>query len=289
MDVDYLTVSDPYLAEFAKLYNPKLKLKVSVISEVNSLTRALEWAKIIGSEGVLTLSIMINRNFPLLKEIKEKVDCDIELLTNDCCLNECPYRFLHYTECSHASQTHDHLEGYYNDWATIACQNQKCFNPEQVLMSKWIQPSDLDKYIEIGIDYFNSQMKIVLIFSPFTEPSYIPLGIAQLKSYVEKQLSFVKVRNLDLNNVFFNDLIKKEFLKCCKNLYLICTKKGERQNRNIRDIFNVGKLYTFGVTCLRDKESREFYNIATYNNLVKNTSFKLPENKACIKGDTMIE
>lgn len=154
MDVDYLTVSDPYLAEFAKLYNPKLKMKVSVISEVNSLTRALEWAKIIGSEGVLTLSIMLNRNFPLLKEIKEKVDCDIELLTNDCCLNECPYRFFHYTECSHASQTHDHLEGYYNDWATIACQNQKCFNPEQVLMSKWIQPSDLDKYIEIGIDYF---------------------------------------------------------------------------------------------------------------------------------------
>ena len=154
MDVDYLTVSDPYLAEFVKLYNPKLKLKVSVIAEVNSLTRALEWSKIIGPEGVLTLSIMLNRSFPLLKEIKERVDCDIELLTNDCCLNECPYRFFHYTECSHASQTHDHLEGYYNDWATIACQNQKCFNPEQILMCKWIQPSDLDKYIEVGIDYF---------------------------------------------------------------------------------------------------------------------------------------
>ncbi len=28
MYVDYLTVSDPYLAEFAKLYNQKLKLKV---------------------------------------------------------------------------------------------------------------------------------------------------------------------------------------------------------------------------------------------------------------------
>lgn len=154
MDVDYLTVSDPYLAEFVKLYSPKLKLKVSVIAEVNSLTRALKWAEIIGSDGVLTISIMLNRNLPLLKEIREQVDCDIELLTNDCCLNECPYRFFHYTECSHASQTHDLLEGYYNDWATIACQNQKCFNPEQVLMCKWIQPSDLDKYIEIGIDYF---------------------------------------------------------------------------------------------------------------------------------------
>ncbi len=154
MDIEYLTVTDPYLAEFAKFYNPKLKLKVSVIAEVNSLTRALEWGEIIGSKGVLTISIMLNRNFPLLKEIREKVGCDIELLINDCCLNECPYRFFHYTECSHASQSYDQLDGYYNDWATIACQNQKCFNTEQIVMCKWIQPSDLDKYIAIGIDYF---------------------------------------------------------------------------------------------------------------------------------------
>ena len=154
MGVEYLTVTDPYLAQFAKTHHPKLKLKVSVIAEVNSLTRALEWEEIIGTDGVLTLSIMLNRNFPLLKKIRKMVKCDIELLTNDCCLNECPFRFFHYTECSHASQTHDCLEGYYNDWATIACQNQKCFNQEQIVMSKWIQPADLDKYIDIGIDYF---------------------------------------------------------------------------------------------------------------------------------------
>ena len=154
LEVEYLTVADPYLAKFAKKYSPKLKLKVSVISEVNSLSRALEWEKIIGKEGVITLSIMFNRNFPVLKEIREKVDCDIELLTNDCCLNECPFRFFHYTECSHASQSFDKLEGYYNDWATIACQNQKVFNPRQIIMGKWIQPADLDKYIDINIDYF---------------------------------------------------------------------------------------------------------------------------------------
>ncbi len=154
LNVEYLTVTDPYLANFAKIYHPKLKLKVSVISEVNSLSRALEWEEIVGREGVITLSIMLNRNFPLLKEIREKIKCDIELLTNDCCLNECPFRFFHYTECSHASQTHDKLEGYYNDWATIACQNQKALDPSQIIMCKWIQPSDIDKYIDIGIDYF---------------------------------------------------------------------------------------------------------------------------------------
>jgi collagenase-like PrtC family protease len=154
LGVEYLTVSDPYLANFVKEYHPNITLKVSVIAEVNSLSRALDWEKIIGSDGVLTLSIMLNRNFPLLKEIRNNVNCDIELLTNDCCLFECPFRFFHYNECSHASQSYDVLEGYYNDWATMACQNQKCFNPEQILMGRWIQPSDLDKYIDININYF---------------------------------------------------------------------------------------------------------------------------------------
>lgn len=154
LGVEFLTVTDPYLAEFAKTHHPSLKLKVSVISEANSATRAKEWEKIVGKEGVLTLSIMTNRNFTLLEEIRKVVKCDIELLTNDCCLNECPFRFFHYNECAHASQRYDVLRGYYYDWSTMACQNQKAFNPEQIIMCKWIQPNDLKRYMKIGIDYF---------------------------------------------------------------------------------------------------------------------------------------
>jgi collagenase-like PrtC family protease len=178
LGVEYLTISDPYLAKFVKTYHPKMNLKVSVIAEINSLSRAVEWQEIIGSEGVLTLSVMINRNFPLLQEIKKKVKCDIELLANDCCLYECPFRFFHYTECSHASQVHDVLGGYYNDWATIACQNQKCFNPEQILMGRWIHPSDIDKYANIGINYFKISGRrygtdwLVRVLTAYSQKSY---------------------------------------------------------------------------------------------------------------------
>ncbi len=111
-------------------------------------------------------------------------------------------------------------------------------------------------------------MKIVLIFSPFVDPSYIPLGIAQLKSYIESQLTTVRVCNLDLNNHFFNDLTKKEFLKHCKNLCSVCPKKDECQ-KYIEKVFNYSKLYTVGVNCLRDKDAREFYDITKYNYLIK--------------------
>lgn len=154
LNVEYLTVCDPYLIEFAKTYSPNLNIKVSVINEPNSVTRATEWEDIIGPEGVLTVSYMSNRNFQLLKEIRDSVKCDVEILLNDCCLHECPFRFFHYTECSHSSQNHDVLEGYYGDFCAIACQIQKSQKYEQLIMCRWIMPNDVDKYLQLGIDYF---------------------------------------------------------------------------------------------------------------------------------------
>jgi collagenase-like PrtC family protease len=154
LGVEYLTVTDPYLARFVRRRYPKIHLKVSVIAEVSSLARARDWQEIVGKDGVITISIFAVRNFPLLEEIRKQVPCDFEILVNDCCLNECPFRFFHYTECSHASQTHDKLQGFYQDWCTIACQLEKDRHPEQAVMSKWVQPSDVDKYLAIGYDYF---------------------------------------------------------------------------------------------------------------------------------------
>ena len=114
-----------------------------------------------------------------------------------------------------------------------------------------------------------NQMKIVLIFSPFVDPSYVPLGIAQLKSYVEQRLPFAKVLNLDLNNINFNNLAKKDFFNCYKNLYLAWAKKWRRQNSGTKKIFYSGKIYTLGINCLRDKKTRGFRDVALYNKLIR--------------------
>lgn len=154
LGIEYLTVVDPYLAKFVKFHHPKINIKVSLIAEVNTISRALAWQNLIGKEGAMCLSVMANRNLPLLEQFTSKIDCEIGLLLNDACVNECPLRFFHYSETAHASQTHHVMEGFYNDWSVIACSNQKGSSPEQILMAKWIQPSDIDKYLELGIDYF---------------------------------------------------------------------------------------------------------------------------------------
>jgi len=52
-------------------------------------------------------------------------------------------------------------------------------------------------------------MKICLVFSPFHRPNSIPFGIAYLKSNLERNIPKVRVKNLDLNVMFFNRIIQK--------------------------------------------------------------------------------
>lgn len=108
-------------------------------------------------------------------------------------------------------------------------------------------------------------LKIALIFSPFVVPSYVPLGIAQLKSYIKKELPSVEVFNLDLNNCFYNNLAEKGLQEKFTDLCVICPKKC-KQNKNKKDnFFNLGKTFKISVECLRDKKTGAFYDVSKYN------------------------
>jgi anaerobic magnesium-protoporphyrin IX monomethyl ester cyclase len=110
-------------------------------------------------------------------------------------------------------------------------------------------------------------LRFILIFSPIVDSAYIPLGIAQLKSYIEKQLPFVEVLNLDLNIRFCNNLATKEFLKKCKNLCSFCPQKCRKYKRK-KDIFNHGAAYKISTDCLKDEKTGDFYDIRKYNSLL---------------------
>lgn len=113
-------------------------------------------------------------------------------------------------------------------------------------------------------------------------PSYIPLGIAQIKSYVEKQLPSVKIFNLDLNNHFFDNLTKRNFLEKFINLCGICSKKC-RKNRNEKNIFlNHGKIFKMGVDCLKDKKEGIFYDIPKHNYFMSKVKSFLNNRANCI-------
>lgn len=133
-------------------------------------------------------------------------------------------------------------------------------------------------------------MEITLIFSPFVVPSYVPLGIAQLKSYIQSESPSIKVHNLDLNNRFFRDLKNSEFVSLCRDLCRICPQKNKHPK--VRKSIRKGSiLYRIGVDCLTDKESNEFYNIHKYNYFIEKVDsfFSLWENCISIIAKDIIQ
>ena len=54
-------------------------------------------------------------------------------------------------------------------------------------------------------------MKLVLIFPPFAFPTYVPLGLAQIKSYLEKNNKDLEVKCLDLNLEFHKQMLDSKF------------------------------------------------------------------------------
>ena len=108
-------------------------------------------------------------------------------------------------------------------------------------------------------------MKIAFIFTPFIVPSYIPLGIAQLKSYIRKKVPSAKVYNLDLNIDCFNNLASSNYLQMFKNLCAICPQKCKGFKTKMSNLAEDGMAFQIGIRGLKLKRDGMFYDIAKYN------------------------
>jgi len=149
---DSVTVTIPYLIELIKRQFPQLKIRVSTIAHVNSVARA----KLVESLGAdsITLDINTNRDFTLLKAIRNAVSCELTVLMNNLCLYQCPYEYYHHDGLGHASQSYNQLSGYYVDYCVIRCTLDRLCDISQIIKCRWVRPEDIHVYEEIGIDVF---------------------------------------------------------------------------------------------------------------------------------------
>ena len=149
---DSVTVTIPYLIELIKRQFPNLKIRVSTIAHVNSVARA----KLIESLGAdsITLDINVNRDFTLLKAIRNAVSCELTILMNNLCLYQCPYEYYHHDGQGHASQSYNPLGGYYVDYCVLRCTLDRLCDTSQIIKCRWVRPEDIHVYEEIGMDMF---------------------------------------------------------------------------------------------------------------------------------------
>ena len=100
----------------------------------------------------IVLDRNINRNYHLLKSIKNSCYMDFELLANSLCLPFCIMHQYHNNLNSHFSK--DTEDGFVQCYPYAKCFSRYIDNPILMLCSGWIRPEDLKIYTDIGIDKF---------------------------------------------------------------------------------------------------------------------------------------
>jgi collagenase-like PrtC family protease len=198
--VDSVTVTIPYLLELIKKRYPSLKVYVSVLAGVNSLRRAKFWESM-GADRITLLNVDVNRNFPLLVQIKNNVKCQLSLILNANCLYECPVYVYHGITTSHASQSGHSSKGFVIDYCRIVCRYRQITEPVNFIKSSWIRPEDVACYEKIGINCFKiidrgmSTQTILSIVEAYVKRDYSG-NLLDLFPDPTKSLSFRK------NNLF---------------------------------------------------------------------------------------
>ncbi|HEY9062636.1 MAG TPA: peptidase U32 family protein [Pseudobacteroides sp.] len=152
MGVDWITLANPYIIEISKKRHHNLKISLSSFVTVESVQRAKYYDEIGVDE--ITVRENVNRSFQLLKEMKQSVKCEIQLLANQACLYQCPYQFYHCNFVSHASQRDNPSSEGQLDFSILKCNHLRFTDPAELIKTCWIRPEDLLHYEEIGIDKF---------------------------------------------------------------------------------------------------------------------------------------
>jgi collagenase-like PrtC family protease len=149
---DSVTVTIPYLVELIKRQFPRLRVRVSTIAHVNSVARAKLFESL-GADSI-TLDINVNRDFALLKAIRNAVNCELTVLLNNLCLYQCPYEYYHHDGLGHASQNYNPINGYYVDYCVLRCTLDRLRDVSQIIKCRWARPEEIHVYEEIGMDVF---------------------------------------------------------------------------------------------------------------------------------------
>ena len=150
MGTDTFTVSTPYLLEVMRTRHPELRLKVGIFAQVDTPRRARFWEEL-GADAITLESFSINRNFARLKEIRDAVNCDLQLIVNHCCLPNCPMQVYHQNGFAHSS---DRTGRLFIDYCFFKCSRLRCLDPSLYIKSAWIRPEDLGAYEDLGYHSF---------------------------------------------------------------------------------------------------------------------------------------
>jgi len=153
LNVDIVTLSNPYLVELVRKEYPSLKIKISSFAYVNSVNIAGYYDQL-GADRI-TLGIGLTRRLGKLRKIRESTRADLEVIVNANCIFDCPLTGYHSRLNGHESlEQEDGKPPLFVDYPVFKCFQKRLLSPEEMIKSCWIRPEDIRIYEEIGIEHF---------------------------------------------------------------------------------------------------------------------------------------
>lgn len=148
LGVDGFVIAIPALMEAVHRAYPDIPISVSSFARIRSVSQAEYFARL-GADTVILEEG--NRDFPLIRGLV-RAGVRVEVLTNQTCIRECPYRAHHLNTSSLCSQPGG--ESLWFEFPILECGLEVVRDPQKLISSIWVRPEDLDVYEEAGVHRF---------------------------------------------------------------------------------------------------------------------------------------
>jgi collagenase-like PrtC family protease len=151
---DSVTVGNILLLQTIKRCYPQLKVRISAHRFTDSVRKARFWEDH-GADCIVLNETAFAREFGALRAIREAVSCDLSLIVNNSCRQDCAIAGTHAACMSHGSQHHKgHKANLPLDYHMLFCLDYRLREPVNYVRANWIRPEDLHHYEAMGFDNF---------------------------------------------------------------------------------------------------------------------------------------
>ena len=175
--VDSVTVGQIILLQIIKKCYPQLKVRISAHRFTDSVRKARFWEDH-GADCIVLNETAFAREFDALRAIREGVKCDLSLIVNNSCRQDCAIAGTHASNMSHGSQRQKgRKQTLPLDYHMLFCLDYRLREPVNYVRANWIRPEDLHYYEKMGLDNF----KIVERNTP------TPILLKRVKAYSERR------------------------------------------------------------------------------------------------------
>lgn len=147
-----LTITLPSLIELIRRKRYDFEIKASTVCQIINANKAVSYKRM--GVDMVVLDESINRDFDMLKRIRDAFGEKVELITNVICHKNCIYEMFHHNQTSH---DRGHKSKPSVTYYSHRCMMKRCESASNIMRLAWIRPEDIKYYVDIGINYFKLQ------------------------------------------------------------------------------------------------------------------------------------